>query len=280
MANSPPPANITEPLTEFARLLARYRQGAGLSQGQLAQAARISRTYVYHLESGQRTRPSSHAVRALARALELRADDRRCFYDAAAELTGDIAEQDEEPDEMLDLAHLAQLLVANNAYPAHGLDRLWRISCWNRSAIALFEIDPAMVETRHPHLLAIVFDPARRSRFVPWEPLARRLVADFKWSTATFTHLPEYKALWRGLRALPDFRRIADVTPAAGIPGPTFLMTIRHSTLGVLALRTASTLFSGVRDQHIISYVPGDARTLEVYRLMGWQVRDKHDAGG
>jgi transcriptional regulator with XRE-family HTH domain len=277
MVDMSSPANSTEALTEFAQLLVRYRQNAQLSQGQLAQAARISRTYVYHLESGRRTHPSAHAVRALARALELRADDRRCFYGAAADLTGDIPAQDEEPDEVLDLTHLAQLLVANNAYPAHGLDRLWRISCWNRGAIALFEIEPALVETRHPHLLAIVFDPARRRRFVPWEPLARRLVADFKWSTAAFTHLPEYKALWRGLRALPDFRRIADVTPAAGIPGPTFLMTIQHGALGPLALRTASTLFSGVRDQHIISYVPGDAHTLEVYRRMGWQVRDRHE---
>jgi hypothetical protein len=27
-----------------------------------------------------------------------------------------------------------------------------------------------------------------------------------------------------------------------------------------------------VRDIHIVSYVPGDAATLEAYRRMGWQV--------
>lgn len=85
------------------------------------------------------------------------------------------------------------------------------------------------------------------------------------------THLPEYKTLWRELRALPDFRRIADVTPSAGIPGPSFVMAVEHSLLGPLALRTASTLFSGVRDHYIISYVPGDAPTLAAYRRMGWQ---------
>ena len=74
------------------------------------------------------------------------------------------------------------------------------------------------------------------------------------------------------LRALPDFRRIADVTPAAGVPGPSFVMGLQHSELGPLALRTATTLFSGVRDIHIVSYVPGDAPTLEAYRRMGWQV--------
>src|SRR5256885_1594044 len=130
---------------------------------------------------------------------------------------------------------------------------------------------PALAGTQPPHLLAVVFDPVYRSRSRPWEPLARRLVADFKWNTAALTHLPEYRVLWRELRALPDFRRIADVTPAAGVPGPSFVMGLHHSALGPLALRTATTLFSGVRDIHIVSYVPGDAPTLEAYRRMGWQ---------
>ncbi len=257
----------------FSDLLARYRLRAGLSQGQLAQAARLSRTYVYHLEHGQRGRPSMHTARALARALELRADERRAFYEAVAALTGELPDADEEADELLDLGHLAELLVANAAYPTHALDRLWRVSSWNAAAARLFEVEPLLDATRRPHLLSIVFDPEIRTRFRPWEPLARRLVADFKWNTATLTHLPEYRALWRELRALPDFRRIADVTPAAGVPGPTFVMGLQHSELGPLALRTAATLFSGVRDHHIISYVPGDAHTLDAYRRMGWQVQ-------
>ncbi len=267
------PANTTGTGDGFAKLLEQYRLRAGLSQGQLAQAARLSRTYVYHLERGQRARPSTHAARALARALELRAEERQTFYQAVAKLTGEPPEHDEEPDDVLDLGHLAELLVANSTYPTHALDRLWRVSSWNAAAAQLFEMPQPPVGTPYPHLLAIVFDPAARARFRPWEPLARRLVADFKWNTATLTHLAEYRVLWRALRALPDFRRIADVTPAAGIPGPSFLMGLQHSELGPLALRTASTLFSGVRDHHIISYVPGDAQTLDAYRRMGWQAK-------
>ena len=252
-------------------LLAFYRQRAGLSQGQLAQAARLSRTYVYHLERGQRARPSTHAARALARALELRAAERHAFYDAVAAVTGERPDLEDEPEDVLDVARLAELLVANTSYPTHALDRLWRVSCWNDAAAYLFQIDPSWDGAARPHLLSIVFDPAGRARFRGWELLARRLVADFKWSTATLTHLSEYKALWRELRSMPDFRRIADVTPAAGIPGPSFLMGLQHRELGPLSLRTASTLFSGVRDHHLISYVPGDAQTLDVFRRKGWQ---------
>ena len=233
---------------------------------------RLSRTYVYHLERGQRAHPSAHAARALSRALELRGAERQTFYSAVEALTGESPELDEEPAELLDLVHLAELLVANTAYPTHAIDRLWRVLCWNTAADRLFEINPIPSAKQHPHLLAVVFDPAYRSRFRPWEPLARRLVADFKWNTAALTHLPEYRALWRELRALPDFRRIADVTPSAGVPGPSFVMGLQHPELGPLALRTAATLFSGMRDIHIISYVPGDAPTLEAYRRMGWQV--------
>ena len=266
------PANTPVEGASFALLLARYRLRAGLSQGQLAQAARLSRTYVYHLERGQRAHPSAEAARSLARALELKGKERQDFYQAVAALTGDYPEVEDEADELLDLARLARLLVANTAYPTHGLDRLWRISCWNNAASSLFEVDPRVYGAQPPHLLAIVFDPAHRTRFRSWEALARRLVADFKWNTATLTHLPEYKALWRALRAMPDFRRIAEVTPAAGLPGPSFVMGVQHSALGPLALRTASTLFSGSHDHYIISYVPGDAPTLSAYRRMGWQV--------
>ena len=272
MVERPMPANTPDGATPFAHLLEEYRQRAGLSLGQLAQAARLSRTYVYHLERGQRSHPSAHAARALARALELKGAERQTFYRTVEALTGESPEIEEEPDELLDLEHLAELLVANTAYPTHAIDRLWRVVCWNTAAARLFEIDTALSGMQHPHLLAVVFDPVYRSRFRPWEPLARRLVADFKWNTAALTHLPEYRVLWRELRALPDFRRIADVTPAAGVPGPSFVMGVQHPELGPLALRTAATLFSGVRDIHIISYVPGDAATLEAYRRMGWQV--------
>src|SRR2546421_2504156 len=107
--------------TTFARLLEEYRLRAGLSLGQLAQAARLSRTYVYHLERGQRAHPSAHAARALARALELHGTQRQAFYGTVEALTGDSPELEEEPDELFDLVHLAELLVANTAYPTHAI---------------------------------------------------------------------------------------------------------------------------------------------------------------
>src|SRR5713226_7149108 len=55
----------------FAQLITQYRQQRGMSQGQLAQATRLSRTYIYHLEAGMRSNPSPHVAQSLARALGL-----------------------------------------------------------------------------------------------------------------------------------------------------------------------------------------------------------------
>src|ERR1051326_4251617 len=129
---------MTQP--PFNTLISQYRRRRGMSQGQLAQATRLSRTYVYHLETGQRSRPSAHVARALAPALGLRGGERRRFFESFSDLTGEHAEDTTEERELLDLNDLAALLVHNISYPAHNLDRLWYIRSWNQPAAELFEL--------------------------------------------------------------------------------------------------------------------------------------------
>ncbi|HUY77807.1 MAG TPA: helix-turn-helix domain-containing protein, partial [Ktedonobacterales bacterium] len=61
----PAPARTPATPEDFGELVAAFRQRRGLSQGQLARAARLSRTYIYHLETGQRYSPSARVARAL-----------------------------------------------------------------------------------------------------------------------------------------------------------------------------------------------------------------------
>ena len=255
----------------FGALVAQFRQQRGLSQGQLAHAALLSRTYVYHLESGQRHKPSVRVVRSLMRALELRGDDRRRLLAAFALLTGQQLEDDLDGADLFDQRDLAALLVRNSAFPAHSLDRLWYIRAWNEPATQLFEADTNVLSLHNRHLLAFVFDPAYRSRFRPWETLARRLLTDFKYYSRAVTYLPEYRELWRSLRNLPDFRRIADSSDAASGAAASFVFHMRHSRLGTLTLRTTVTVFSGASDYSIVTYVPGDQQTLDIFAANGWQ---------
>jgi transcriptional regulator with XRE-family HTH domain len=266
---------------EFGQLVATYRRARGLSQGQLARAARLSRTYIYHLESGQRTAPSARVARALLRALELRGDERQRLMRAFTHLTNEYLEDETEGLDLLDQRELAALLVHNTAFPAHSLDRLWGVSAWNGPAVQLFELSPEELATHNQNLLAVVFDPAYRLRFRPWEELARRLLADFKYNTRSLTYLPEYRTLWRTLRTLPDFRRIADSSDPGVGPAPSFVFQMRHSQLGPLTLRTTVTVFSGTSDYSMVTYVPGDQQTLATFAAHGWQTnKDTEEEDG
>lgn len=259
------------PIEDFGTLVALFRQRRGLSQGQLARAARLSRTYIYHLETGQRYAPSARVARAIVRALELRGEDRQRLANAFSALTGEQMEDEAEQQDLFDLRELAGLLVHNTAFPAHSLDRLWNITAWNAAAVELFELDTAALATHNQNLLSVVFDPTYRARFRPWETLARRLLVDFKHNTRSLTYLPEYRTLWRSLRTQPDFTRIADSSDPGSTVSPSFVFHMRHSRLGTLALRTTISVFSGAHDYSMVTYVPGDQPTLAIFAANGWQ---------
>src|SRR5215831_351816 len=125
---------ISNPST-FSQLISEFRQQNGMSQGQLAQATRLSRTYIYHLETGMRSNPSPHVTQNIARALGLQVEERRQLYDAYASLTGQQIDDEQPESELLDFGKLAELLVHNTSYPAHSLDRLWFLQSWNEAAI-------------------------------------------------------------------------------------------------------------------------------------------------
>src|SRR2546427_2593448 len=173
--------------SEFAQLISQFRQKRGLSQGQLAQATRLSRTYIYHLEAGLRRNPSPHVAQSIARVLELHGEEKQRLYKAYTSLTGQLVDNEQFEGALLDLGELARLLVQNTSYPAHSLDRLWFLHSWNEAAIHLFEVRDEVASGGELHLLEFVFDLRRRGHFHGWENLARRLVSDFQYNTRTIT---------------------------------------------------------------------------------------------
>src|SRR5437868_15478310 len=88
--------------SQFAQLITHFRQRRGMSQGQLAQATRLSRTYIYHLEAGMRSNPSQHVVENIARALQLQDEERRTLYAAYTTLTGRPIDNEQSENTLLD----------------------------------------------------------------------------------------------------------------------------------------------------------------------------------
>src|SRR5215475_490778 len=127
-------------ISEFAQLVAHFRQERGMSQGQLAQATRLSRNYVYHLETDQRANPSSQVVQSIVRALALQSEERHTLYDAYSSLTGQLLDQEQIESTLLDMGELASFLVHNTSCPAHALDKLWYLHSWNKASLILFDV--------------------------------------------------------------------------------------------------------------------------------------------
>src|SRR5258708_12608409 len=212
-------------LSTFAQMVTQLRQRRSISQGQLAQATRLSRTYSDSLEVGMGGNPSGGVGKGIARALELEGEEKRLFYSAFTDLTGRYIDDEQPESGLLGLGHLARLLVHNTSYPAHSLDRLWFLHSWNEAAITLFEIQEELEEIARGeklHLLELVFDARRRRHFHGWENLAHPLVSAFHYNTPPLPHLPQYKELCHHLRTLPEFRRIASATYPKGKPAPSF----------------------------------------------------------
>ncbi len=262
-------------ISTFSQLVTQFRRRRAISQGQLAQATQLSRTYVYHLETGQRTNPSPQVVQNIARVLELSTADRVRFFEAYNHQTGQFADAEQLESTLLDMGALARLLVHNTSYPAHSLDNLWFLHSWNDASTYLFGVQAMLMRNEHMHLLELVFDPEMRKRFQGWENLARRLVSDFLYNTRTLTHLTDYKLLIKALRDYPEYRRIASSVYARSKPSPSFVFQIQHDELGRVTLRTATTVFTNLSNYSMVSYVPGDQQTLDMYRMRGWQP-DEH----
>src|SRR5215467_8860964 len=100
---------ISNPST-FAQLISEFRQQRWMSQGQLAQATRLSRTYIYHLETGMRSNPSPHVTQCIARALGLQGKERQQLYTAFTDLTGQQIDDEQPESDLLDFGELAELL--------------------------------------------------------------------------------------------------------------------------------------------------------------------------
>jgi predicted ATPase/DNA-binding XRE family transcriptional regulator len=75
---------VASRLPEFGTLLRQHRLGAGLSQGALAERARMSTEGISALERGYRRNPQRETLALLAGALALNAEQRSAFEKAAA----------------------------------------------------------------------------------------------------------------------------------------------------------------------------------------------------
>lgn len=190
------------------------RRVPGLRREELAQLAGVSATYLTRLEQGQSQNASDAVIDALARALQLDADERSHLF-VLAHRTPAARPREAEPE--IAKSGAEQLLHAMGEIPAVLLGRFNDILAWNRAGHLLLagHLDPdapARLTDRPNHIMMLFLDPHTRDLYVDWETEAEVAVASMRYAAATYAddrHLaelvgelslksPEFAFLWAG----------------------------------------------------------------------------------
>lgn len=251
----------------FPALCKFWRQRRGLSQLDLALAARVSGRHVSFLESG-RAQPSEGMVLRLLTALEVPLRDQNEVLRAAGFAPRFSDAPLGEISAAVDDA-IARMLEQQEPYPLLVLTPDYQVVRANRAASLVFSAFVAEPERlRAPiDMISMIFDPAMlRGAIVDWEQIARLMLSRLhRESLAGRTHaaalidrafaFPDVPRAW----VQPDFTR-----PAA----PAFSFRMRRGRLEVGFLNTI-TVFSApqqvtLQELVIESSYPLDAATRAV----------------
>lgn len=190
------------------------RRVPGLRREELAQLAGVSMTYLTRLEQGQSQNASDAVIAALARALQLDADERVHLFALARpaplqRARATVAESAKPGAE--------ELLHAMGEVPAVLLGRFNDILAWNRAGHLLLagHLDadaPARDEERPNQLRLLFLDPHTRDLYADWEDEAAHAVASLRYVAALFAddrrlaelvgdltmNSPDFARLWAG----------------------------------------------------------------------------------
>lgn len=206
----PTPSPLADFLRDRRRVLApedvgieraKGRRRVGLRRNEVAELAGISVAYYTFIERGRDLRPSPTVVDALARALQLDADDRA---ELAALAKGSGSRPRQQPEEVTD--EVEALLDAIEPNPAYVVGARWDILSSNQAARRLFSDWERGRTVRERNLLWFYCcDPAARSLFVDWEREAADQLALFREAFARHPEDPGFRRLLEQVfKANPD----------------------------------------------------------------------------
>lgn len=188
------------------------RRVPGLRREELAQLAGVSVTYLTRLEQGQSQNASTAIIDALARALQLDADERAHLYSLAHPRPGRCATVVPAPESISSGSE--QLLHAMDDVPAVLLGRFNDVLAWNRAGHLLLaghldETAPRRIEDRPNQMELLFLDPHTRDLYVDWSEEAALAVASLRYVAAQFADDRRLAQLVGGLSVRsPEFARL------------------------------------------------------------------------
>jgi transcriptional regulator with XRE-family HTH domain len=186
-----------------------HRRVPGLRREELATLAGVSVDYVVRLEQGRAKSASPEILTALARALDLSADEQEYLLRCAADSTGlTVTARSHTPRAQRVSPATRVLLDSMPGVPALVLGRRMDILAWNALGAALIT-DFGQVPAQHRNHIRLSFlDPGVRGLYADWEKVGQECVSYLRMDAGRY---PEDPALARLVGELSmkdaDFRQ-------------------------------------------------------------------------
>jgi transcriptional regulator with XRE-family HTH domain len=233
------------------------RRTPGLRREEVAQLSGVGVTWYTWLEQGREITASSQVVDALARALQLTADQHRHLR----ELAGLPPPEPQAP--AADALPRLQLLVdAVAPSPASVYDGRFDYLVWNEP-YARVRHDPATLPAGRRNMLWMMFtDPENRARMVGWEQAARAVLSQFRAAVGRDPGDPRLAELVTALtETSPQFRDWWAEYPVSYFRPAT--IAIRHPAAGVIGLEMYQLRLVDRPDLIMVVQVPASPEALE-----------------
>jgi transcriptional regulator with XRE-family HTH domain len=247
------------------------RRSPGLRREELALLAGLSEDYVTRLEQGRSTHPSAQVLAALARALQLSADERSYLFRLAGQ---------QPPAGGQICAHLTpgvqRLLRRLDDVPVGVYDAAWNLVAWNQAWAALMG-DPSTQRGRDRNLLWRYFSGQQGSRVLRTGQQAAdfeaETAADLRNAAARYPDDDDLHSLIGDLNRVSA--RFAELWQARAVASHTAdRKSIDHPEVGLLTLDCDVFTVQGA-DLRVIAYTAepgsGDADKLALLRVIGLQ---------
>lgn len=152
----------------------RRRRTPGLRREEVAERAGISTDWYVRLEQGRTVSPSNTTVDALARALDLDAQEHAHLRTLAGHAPAHSFVREIVPPTI-------RKIVAGLPHPAYVTGQRWDLLAWNDAAIDLFCDFGALPRAERNILLFVFADPRARVLFGDgWSNVARAMLAQFR----------------------------------------------------------------------------------------------------
>jgi transcriptional regulator with XRE-family HTH domain len=232
------------------------RKTAGLRREEVAQLAGVGVTWYTWLEQGRDINVSVQVLDSLARTLQLSAEEKAHLF----LLAGQTPPQHPVPQQEHVSPFLHKFLEHQGSSPAYITGRRWDVLAWNRAACQIIT-NFAALPVKERNIVRLIFTNEEvRRRFVDWEGMAQRLLAQFREGSSRYRDDEQLGALITDLQhCSPEFARW---WPRHEVQGrQDGQKELIHPQAGLLVLDHSTFQIDGSPGLKMVVYLPANDET-------------------